>query len=90
MGRFGSQVSDLAGSDGHARDFFMTSRMFLARGNARGGEFQGTAGGRRTSSHCISMGNSRIATFFFGEEEFQQMKDGACFNQSESWVCGGS
>ena len=83
-GKIGSQVSDLAEALGMRVVFYDVSHV-LARGNARAVSFKELLETADVVTLHID-GKSQNRNFF-GENEFRQMKDGACFiNLSRGFV----
>ena len=83
-GKIGSQVSDLAEAMG-MRVIFHDISHVLARGNARAVSFKELL--ETADVITLHIDGKQQNRDFFGEEEFQQMKDGACFiNLSRGFV----
>jgi D-3-phosphoglycerate dehydrogenase len=83
-GKIGSQVSDLAEAMGMRVVFHDISHV-LARGNARAVSFKELL--ETADVITLHIDGKAQNRDFFGEEEFQQMKDGACFiNLSRGFV----
>jgi D-3-phosphoglycerate dehydrogenase len=83
-GKIGSQVSDLAEAMGMRVVFYDVSHV-LARGNARAVSFKELL--ETADVVTLHIDGKQQNRDFFGVEEFQQMKDGACFiNLSRGFV----
>jgi D-3-phosphoglycerate dehydrogenase len=83
-GKIGSQVSDLAEAMG-MRVIFHDISHVLARGNARAVSFKELL--QTADVITLHIDGKSQNRDFFGEEEFQQMKEGACFiNLSRGFV----